>query len=72
MEINDCRFNDGELISVEMSVPPSDGMLTYGGRVSSYARVIRVAPPELGKTAKSASQVQHIALEFCVSPKLNV
>jgi hypothetical protein len=67
---NNCRLKDGELLSVDMSVPPTKGLLEYGGKLSSYARVIRVDKPRSGRTAKSGSMVQTIALEFCESPKL--
>jgi hypothetical protein len=71
-EFNNCRLKNGELLSVDMSVPPTKGLLEYGGRLSSYARVVRVEGPRSPRTAKSGSMTQAVALEFCESPKLSV
>ena len=71
IEISDCRLSDGELLGIEMSVPPTEGLLEYGGRFSSYARVIRVDTQLDGK-ARPASNAQTVALEFCDSPKLRL
>ena len=63
-------LSDGQLLSVEMSVPPTEGLLEYGGRFSSYARVIRLENAK--DDLKGQSPVQTAALEFCQSPKLRV
>ena len=72
MELNGLGLCQGELLSVEMSVPPTEGLLEYGGRFSSYARVLRVDNNFLKRSAKSGAAVQRVALEFCESPKLHV
>ncbi len=72
MEINDCRIKQGELLNVEMSVPPTEGLLEYGGRFSSYARVIRIEAPPSIRPGDRASATLSVALEFCESPKLHV
>ena len=71
MEINTHGLKQGELLSVEMSIPPTDGLLKYGGRFSSYARVLRVKRTEPTDTSGNQT-LQTIALEFCESPKLSV
>jgi hypothetical protein len=71
MEIGNGALTAGELLSIEMSVPPTRGLLEYGGRISSYAKVVRVGGHSLSKTAKPTTPAQ-IALEFCESPKLRV
>ncbi len=74
MEVQGRGLGLGDLISVEMSVPPTEGLLEYGGRFTSYARVLRIndtAHPS-GQSRKRGSLVQKIALEFCESPKLKV
>lgn len=71
MEINSRNFNHGELLSVEMSVPPTEGLLEYGGRFSSYARIVRVHSPKYSKHSQS-DDLHTVALEFCESPKLNI
>ena len=74
MEVQGRGLGTGDLISVEMSVPPTEGILEYGGRFTSYARVLRIhdtAHPS-GPNRKRGSLTQKIALEFCESPKLKV
>ena len=71
MEMNTPGLKQGELLSVEMSIPPTEGLLKYGGRFSTYARVLRIK--RNGPTKSSENQfMQTIALEFCESPKLSV
>ena len=72
LEINSDNLNKGELLSIEMSVPPTSGLLEYGGRFSTYARIIRVETSNSTRPAKSNTRVQTLALEFCESPKLQV
>ena len=67
VEINDGRLNEGQLLSVEMSVPPTTGLLEYGGRFSSYARVCRT---DIERDEFSSSNARTVALEFCDSPHL--
>jgi len=71
-EFGDCRLEDGELVSVDMTVPPTEGLLDYGGRFSNYARVVRLDKPHSPAMAESRSLTQTVALEFCESPKLNL
>ena len=74
MEINSCGLNQGQLLTVEMSVPPAQGLLEYGGRFSSHARVVRVENTHSGNQSRSdgPSVIQTIAMQFCELPKLNV
>ena len=71
-EFGDCHLEDGELVSVDMSIPPTEGLLEYGGRFSSYARVIRVGQQHSATLDESHALARAVALEFCESPKLNV
>ncbi len=74
MEVHGRGLGTGDLISVEMSVPPTEGILEYGGRFTSYARVLRVHDTghPSGPNRKRGPLAQKIALEFCESPKLRV
>lgn len=72
IEMNGKGLDDGQLISVEMSVPPTEGLLDFGGRLSNYARIIRVDQGCESSENTSATVTQTIALEFCESPKLHV
>lgn len=71
VEFNNSGISDGQLLSIEMYVPPTEGLLEYGGRFSSYARVVRLDDESKGVRPES-SAVQTAALEFCQSPKLRV
>ena len=66
VEVNRGNVNEGELLSVEMSVPPMEGMLDFGGSLSNHARVVRSNDSE----APEETAENIIALEFCGSPKL--
>ncbi len=70
VEVNQPHLRDGELVSIEMTVPPTEGLLEYGGRFSSYARIIRVIN-DIDST-QSCSLGNVIAMEFCESPRLRV
>ncbi len=70
-EINEPGLGVGQLISVDMPVPPTQGLLDYGGRFSGYARVVRIKDHQEDGLRRSDS-IQAIALEFCQSPKLQV
>jgi len=72
VEFNSRGLSDGRLLSIEMSVPPTEGLLKYGGRFSSYARVIRLEEAKAGVGPESSSIIQTAALEFCQSPRLRV
>ncbi len=72
IDFNTNVLKHGELLSVEMPIPPTKGILEYGGRFSGYARVIRIESSYPQKKGKSNSPGQTIAVEFCESPKLQV
>jgi hypothetical protein len=71
VEVANSQIKDGELMSVEMTVPPTEGLLEYGGSFSGYARVIRVDQPQAARPA-ILSHASAVALEFCESPRLRV
>lgn len=72
IDFNTNALKHGELLSVEMPIPPTKGTLEYGGRFSGYARVIRIESSDPKKEANSNPAGQTIALQFCESPKLQV
>lgn len=67
LEMKSSGFRDGELLSVEMTVPPTEGLLEFGGSFSSYARVVRS-----GKQPLPIDPDNAVALEFCDSPKFRI
>lgn len=70
MEINMQELKTGDLLNIDMTVPPDEQQLEFGGRFSNHARVTRIAA--LPRRGRSGLAVQRIALEFCDSPKLRV
>jgi hypothetical protein len=56
-------FALGELLKVELSIPPTAGLLEFGGRISGFGKVLRTG-------LVSSSGKYGTALEFCRSPKL--
>ena len=34
-------FEPGNFVKIDMSIPPTDGLLEFGGRVSGFAKVLR-------------------------------
>jgi len=70
-------FEPGSLLNVELSIPPTTGLLEYGGRISGFARVLRaddVSPTEdrparLRRGGLSCARYG-VAAEFCHSLKL--
>jgi len=71
VEMKSNELQEGELLSVEMTVPPTEGLLEFGGSFSSYARVIRNRA-DVKHALAEAPFAEVIALEFCDSPKLRL
>ena len=61
----------GNLIDIEVQVPPTAGTLEYGGRIAGFAKVIRVSRSKQGQS-DSRSARQHIAMQFCQHLKLSL
>jgi hypothetical protein len=74
MEINGAGLDVGELVNLELAVPPTQGLLEFGGRFSTYARILRIQapphkPPEEVMVGEG-SDIYRIAMEFCEVPRL--
>ena len=60
-------FQPGNLLRVELSVPPTTGLLEFGGRISGFAKVLRTS-----NICESTSSGRYgVALEFCRTPRLS-
>jgi hypothetical protein len=74
MEINGAGLEVGELVNLELAVPTTRGLLEFGGRFSTYARILRIQPPPPTPPeqvmAGEASDIHRIAMEFCEVPRL--
>ena len=63
-------FSTGNLLRIELSIPPKAGQLDYGGRISAFAKVLRTETINRANAVHSSYSRYGIALEFCRSPKL--
>jgi hypothetical protein len=60
------QLQPGELLKVELAVPPTSGLLEFGGEMAGFARVLRV--DRIGDNAgsrNSPSARYGAALQFC-------
>jgi hypothetical protein len=62
-ETADDTFKQDDLLKVELSIPPTSGLLEFGGKIAGFAKVLRT---------DSASGKYGVALQFCHPPKLNI
>lgn len=63
-------FTTGNLLRIELSIPPKEGQLDYGGRISAFAKVLRTETIDRTNIVHPSYNKYGIALEFCRSPKL--
>ena len=61
-----ANLSRGSLINVEMSIPPTEGLLEFGGKLAGFAKVLRIS--NLGNPLSATSY--GVAVEFCQPPKL--
>jgi hypothetical protein len=65
-------FEPGNLLKVDLSIPPTSGQLEFGGRISGFARVLRInAIRKSSPGVNSSSKGCGVALEFCRPLKLD-
>lgn len=56
----------GETVSLNMTLPPSSGLLEKGGRLRAYATIKRIH--EAGSIEFSEEYVKSVAMQFCDVP----
>ena len=70
---SDGVFEPGTLLEVELSVPPTPGVLEFGGKMAGFARVLRTWDAGDTLTAQKSSRTKPgVAVQFCRPPKLRV
>ena len=70
-ETDAAVFEAGNLLKVMLSIPPTAGLLEFGGEISGLARVLRVCGPETTQADSSRDCAEYgVALEFCQKPRL--
>lgn len=64
-------FKPGSVVKIDLSIPPTVGLLESGGRISGLARVLRACNPcDSPKDADLQASDFGVALEFCQTLKL--
>jgi hypothetical protein len=64
-------FKQGSLLKVHLTIPPKLGLLEFGGKISGFAKVLRIDPlGDFIRGGHAISGKQGVALEFCRPPKL--
>ena len=60
------EINAGDLFSIELDVPVADRTDQIGGKVSAYAKVVRIieTEPKVGR--------KQIAFQFCSRPQFDI
>ena len=68
----DCQCPVGRIVELELAIPPGNGRLNRPGRISSFAKLLRIEPVELkNKTSNNTSDTHYgVAVQFCRAPKL--
>ncbi|MCX5636884.1 MAG: PilZ domain-containing protein [Planctomycetota bacterium] len=72
MEVNGHGLSEGSLVSVDMSIPETGQFGECGGRLNSYARVIRVDKSDSRHPDRNPGCAQTVALEFCDGSNLRI
>ena len=64
-------FEPGSLLEVEVSIPPTAGVLEFGGKLAGFARVLRAQSIGGSLTGEASSCPRYgVAVQFCRPPKL--
>jgi hypothetical protein len=64
-------FEPGNLLKVMFSIPPTTGLLEFGGEISGVARVLRVCGGERREpNCRGHCGEYGVAVEFCQKPRL--
>jgi hypothetical protein len=63
------NLSKGDLLNVELDLPPTSGLLELGGTISSFGRVLRICKTENSSTHTKGKY--GVAVEFCQSPKFS-
>lgn len=64
-------FKAGSLLKVELSIPPTSGLLEFGGSMSGLCRILRVHIISGPRTDTELPSLRScVALEFCQPLKL--
>ncbi|HUV64621.1 MAG TPA: PilZ domain-containing protein [Sedimentisphaerales bacterium] len=66
-------FEPGSLLEVELSIPPTPGVLEFGGRMAGFARVLRARNIGASVAGEESSRGRYgVAVQFCRPPRLRI
>jgi len=68
IEVPKPDLKAGDVLKLSLDIPPTCGILEYGGRISGYARVLRIN--ELADGSCPGTGRVGVAVEFCRPPRL--
>jgi hypothetical protein len=68
-ETQDQLLKPGNLLEVELSIPPERGVLEFGGKISGFAKVLRT---DIISDEHSSGNRQGVAIQFCRTPTLRL
>jgi len=61
----------GDVLRVELSIPPTPGLLEFGGKIAAFAKVLRAHNIGGDSTGGNSTCNKYgVALQFCDRPKL--
>ena len=64
-------FRPGNMLKVELSIPPTSGVLDFGGKLAGFAEVLRAEEIcASASQADSSSPRYGVAVKFCRPPRL--
>ncbi len=58
----------GDLFNIELDIPDASITNRFGGKVSAYARIIRIVPSQ----PRQGSDKKQIAFQFCTRPQFDI
>jgi len=65
------EFERGDLLKLALEIPPTAGLLEFGGKLMGYANVLRTDRIRDNRAgAHPTCDKQGVALQFCRPPKL--
>jgi hypothetical protein len=65
------EFERGDLLKVELALPPTPGVLEFGGKLAGFAKILRTEVlRDDAVAADSAGGKWGVAAEFCRSLRL--
>ena len=63
-------FEPGNLLKLELTIPPKSGLFEFGGKIAGFARVLRTEFVSHSTVHSNLSSGDYpVALEFCGPPK---